>query len=171
MNLFVFAKIFAKNLYPSSGWLCWHWCQCCHWLRWHHVSLVNNFAVTVIDNYADMCQHSQQVRGHLVSLVKDYTDTQEITFLKVKTNKKSDKKIIWYFLKIGCPRSCWPRWDCVSVVDYYVDSGHVSAWSMTTWTKCRCSQWLREHGVGVCSQRLCRRGVGVVNDYVDTVSV
>ena len=157
MNLFVFAKIFAKNLYPSSGWLCWHWCQCCHWLRWHHVSLVNNFAVTVINNYVDMCQHSQQVRGHLVSLVKDYTDTQEITFLKVKTNKKSDKKIIWYFLKIGCPRSCWPRWDCVSVVDYYVDSGHVSAWSMTTWTKCRCSQRLREHGVGV------------VNGYADAV--
>ena len=41
----------------------------------------------------DTCQRSQRLREHHVSVVNDYTDTQEIIQLwkKLKTNEQSNK--------------------------------------------------------------------------------
>ena len=46
--------------------------------------VVNDYAdngVSVVNNYADMCQRSQPQRGHCVCLVNGYADTQEIILL------------------------------------------------------------------------------------------
>ena len=46
-NFFVFAKIFTKNVCPHSQRLHWHPFQRSHWLLWHRVSIVNDYADTV----------------------------------------------------------------------------------------------------------------------------
>ena len=51
-KFFVFVKIFPKNVCPHS-----------------------------YNDYADMFQHSQRLRRHHVSVVKDYADTHEIILL------------------------------------------------------------------------------------------
>ena len=40
---------------------------CSRWLRWNHVSVVND--------YRDMCWRSQRLHGHGVGVVNDYADT------------------------------------------------------------------------------------------------
>ena len=37
--------------------------------------------VSIVNDYADMCQHSQRLRGHCFKVVNDYADTQEIILL------------------------------------------------------------------------------------------
>ena len=49
----------------------------------------------------NVCQRSQQLRGHCVSVVNDYADTHDNIILWKKS--KSDKKFNLIFSKIACP--------------------------------------------------------------------
>ena len=77
-------------------------------LRRHCVCycIVNNHANTV-----SLCQRSQWLRGHRVSVVNNYADTMQIIlpWNKYKTNEKISKKCYLRFSKIVCQRSHWLR--------------------------------------------------------------
>ena len=67
----------------------------------------------------NVCQRSQQLRGHCVSVVNDYADTHDNIILWKKS--KSDQKFNLIFSKIACQRSGWLRGQGVGV-DYYADT-------------------------------------------------
>ena len=60
--------------------------------------------VRVVNDYADMCQRSQQLRGHLSERLRWHT-WNSFTSEKVKNKQKSNKKCNLIFSKIACPRS------------------------------------------------------------------
>ena len=108
---FAFSPRYSQKLWKNV-------CPHCRWLRSHCVS-VDVDVVSVVKNYADTCQRSQQLRWHMVNY---------FTLEKGKT--KDEKNITWYFLKLLVPRividyalTCWnSRWqrrhDVAIVIDY-----------------------------------------------------
>ena len=104
-------------------------CPHCRWLRSHCVS-VDVDVVSVVKNYADTCQRSQQLRWHMVNY-----------FTLEKDKTKDEKNITWYFLKLLVPRividyaltywnSRWQRRHDVAIVIDYADK--MSVYSLST---------------------------------------
>ena len=106
-EMFVYAKVFAKNV-----------CLRSRWLRWHCVSVVVDY-VDIVSVYS-----SQWLRWHKVNY---------FTSEKVKKNGML-KNVIWYFQKLRvhvagvvadyagkCWNNRWLCWHDVSVVIDYSD--------------------------------------------------
>ena len=74
----------------------------------------------------NVCARSQRLRWHVVSVVNNYADTRKNNFTfasKVRnTKERSNKKCNLIFLKIGCLCSHWLCWHRVGVVIEYTDT-------------------------------------------------
>ena len=125
-------------------------------------------SVSLVIDYLYMCQHSQQLHRHSVSLVNNYTDIQFLKisnyffclffllafyFSKLKQFPVSCSCwLCWHDTRVvinytdTCLHSHWLRWHSVRVVVDYADT--ISAQSLTMLTRCQqslCSSWLRWH--------------------------
>ena len=152
-----------------SQWLFCHCVRVSHWLRWHHVRVVADYANTLSAWSTTMltpCPCSQQLRWHRVRVVNDYFSmcprSQRLcqhvmfeniklcfyffdyffTFSKVVWLRWHDVHIVFDFADM-CLRSHWLHWHAVCVGFDYADP--MSAFSLTMLTQCQRSHLLRGH--------------------------